>query len=133
MFYSFSNHQWRYNKILLSSIINLINLSSTNYHFLTTFLTTSVTIGTFVHYRIYCMTLTPIRVHLHSHLLLHACISSRDHLIFIISWNVLLTPQMTPFLSMILVLLLALRHSSLTSLTMSNAALLIGISQRSMK
>ncbi len=36
-FYSISNHQWSSNKILLSTIINLINLSSTNYHFLTTF------------------------------------------------------------------------------------------------
>ena len=52
---------------------------------------------------------------------------------FIVSLNVLLTPQMTLFLSMILVLQLALLRSSLTSLIMSNAAFLFEISQRSMK
>ncbi len=60
------------NKILLSTIINLINSSSTNYHNLTTFFLPSVVIGTSANYHVSCMTLTPIRVHLHSHLLLHA-------------------------------------------------------------
>ncbi len=81
----------------------------------------------------HCMTLTLLRVHLHSHLLLHAWIFSKAHPNFIISWNVLLTPQMTPFLSMILVLLLVLLHSSLTSLIMSNAAFLSVMFQMLMK
>ncbi len=69
-FYSIS-HQLSYNKILLNAIINLINLSSTSYHYLTIFLMPSVVSGTSVHYHVYYMTLNHIRVHLHSQLLLH--------------------------------------------------------------
>ncbi len=59
-----------------------------------------------------------------SHLLFHTQISSKGHPNFIVSLNVLLTCQMTPLLSAILLLLLALLYSSLTSLTISNAAFL---------
>ncbi len=44
----------------LSIIINLINLSSTNNHCLTTFLMTSVVIGTSVQNHAFCKILTPI-------------------------------------------------------------------------
>ncbi len=70
-----SNHQWLTNKnLLLSIIINLINLSSINNHYLTT-----------------------ITVHLHYYLLLKAWKPSKAHQIIIKSWNVLLTPKMTAF------------------------------------
>ncbi len=130
-FYSNLNQKQNSNKILAFIINNLMNLWSTNYHhYLSTFLIPYLVIGTSVHYHISCMILTPIRVHLHSHLLLHAWISSRAHLNFIVSWNVLLKPWMMTFLYMILVILLALLHLSLTCLTRSNAAFLSMIFQR---
>ncbi len=88
-------------------IINHINLLSTNNHYLTPF----GVMETSVHYHISCMILTLIRVHLHFHLAMsNNWISSKTLLFVIISSNLYLTPQMTIFLSMILVPLLALLH-----------------------
>ncbi len=112
-FSSTSNILWHTNKyLLLSIIINLINLSSTTNHYLTM---PALVIGTFGHFHIFHMILILIRFHLHFNLLLHVWISSKAHPIFIVSSNVLLTPQMAAFLSAILVSWLVLLCSGLTS------------------
>ncbi len=64
--------------------------SSTKNFYPTTFLMPFVVIGTSVHYQVSYKILTPIKVHLHYHLLLHTWISSKAQTIFIISSNVLL-------------------------------------------
>ncbi len=130
-FYFISSHQWTTNKIHLfhqsyQSIINQLSLPD--------FL-----LDVFCSHWDFCelwWLLEKLDSHQSSSSISsvwHAWISSRAHLNFIISWNALLTPQMTLFLSMILALLLALFQSSLTSLTMSNAAFLSVIFQRSTK
>ncbi len=133
-YYFISSNQWTTTNSH-PIIINLFNPSLINNHYLPTCLTHSVIIGTSVKYHIFFNILTPIRVHLpsHLHLLFNYWISFEAHLIFIVSLNILLIPRMTLFLSTILVLLLALLRSSLTSLTMSSAAFLSKISLRSMK
>lgn len=58
--------------IFLVIIINLLNLSSTNNHYLTTYMMPSLVMETSVHYQVFYKILIPIRVHLQSPLLLKA-------------------------------------------------------------
>ena len=79
--------------------INLFNPSSINNHYLPTYLTPSVIIGTSVHYCVSFNILTPTRVQLPSHLLFSAWISFKAHLIFIVSLNALLIPHVMLFVT----------------------------------
>ncbi len=122
-FYLFSSHQWRCKKHSSFShqyFQPIINQQSIPSYILDAFCGNN----NFCSFPHLLQNLTPIRVHFLSHLLLNTCISYKVCLISIICWNALLKPSITLFFSTILVLQLALLHSSLTSLIMSNAAFL---------